>query len=147
MRLRWRSTSAPSTSSTGPTRPCLFRSAVVGAADRLLAIILVIAVGTVIGFLSTLDPNTYRSDIERALKDATGREVSLGGDLTFPVSLAPTVTAQSVTIAKASWRTTPVMVISALVALATGFSVAMPFWLAIQADSVAITAGAVGMAP
>ena len=73
---------------------------------KLAAVVVVIAVGAVIGFLSQLDPNDYRDDIAIALQDATGRTVTLGGALTLEKSLTPTLVVQDVSIANAAWSKT-----------------------------------------
>jgi uncharacterized protein involved in outer membrane biogenesis len=67
------------------------------------AIVVVVAVGGVIGFLSQVDPNDYRQDIANALQDATGRTVTLGGNLSLQKSLSPTLVVENVTIANADW--------------------------------------------
>ncbi|MEJ2060917.1 MAG: AsmA family protein, partial [Gammaproteobacteria bacterium] len=46
-----------------------------------LVILLLLAIGAAAWFISTFDPNRYRGDIEAAVKDATGRTLSLKGDI------------------------------------------------------------------
>jgi uncharacterized protein involved in outer membrane biogenesis len=73
---------------------------------KIAVVVIVIAVGGVIGFLSQLDPNDYRDDIAIALQDATGRTVTLGGALSIEKSLTPTLVVEDVTIANAAWSKT-----------------------------------------
>ena len=73
---------------------------------KIAVVVVVIAVGGVIGFLSQLDPNDYRDDIAIALQDATGRTVTLGGALSLEKSLSPTLVVEDVTIANAAWSKT-----------------------------------------
>ncbi len=75
----------------------------------LVGLVVVIVVGLVIA-VATVDPNDYRSDIQDVVKDATGRQLTLGGDLELGISLRPTIVARDVELSNAEWGTQPQMV-------------------------------------
>jgi uncharacterized protein involved in outer membrane biogenesis len=90
---------------------------------RLKSIVLVAAGIVVLAaaglgvFLATFDVDRYRPEIAAAFKDATGRELTLGGPLKLAISLTPAVEARDVKIANAAWGSRPDMVRLARVAV------------------------------
>lgn len=68
-------------------------------------------------FLATLDVDRYRPEIAAAFKEATGRELILGGPLKLAISLTPAVEARDVKVANAAWGSRPDMVRLARVAV------------------------------
>lgn len=73
----------------------------IGIAGVLGVILALAAVG--IAFL----PRWLRGSVERAAREATGRELTIGGPFELALSLTPTLTAGDVTLANASWGSKP----------------------------------------
>jgi uncharacterized protein involved in outer membrane biogenesis len=69
-----------------------------------------LAVAGAAAFLSTLDVNRYRDLIGQQVKAATGRELTISGDLNLEISLNPALAVENVTFANAPWGTRPHMV-------------------------------------
>ena len=51
----------------------------------------------------TLDLNAYKADISEAVRNATGRELSIAGDVALSRSLSPTLSISNVAFANAPW--------------------------------------------
>lgn len=75
-----------------------------------LAGLIVLAVGGVAVFLSTLDVNKYKPQIVEAAKNATGRELKLNGDIKLGLGFNPSFSVADVSFANASWGSRPEMV-------------------------------------
>ena len=71
----------------------------------LVAVILII----VVVIIATTDINQYKGQIINLVEDATGRNLQIGGDLKFALSLLPTVVVEDVTFSNASWGSQPEM--------------------------------------
>jgi uncharacterized protein involved in outer membrane biogenesis len=77
---------------------------------RVVGIVAVVLVLLVLGayfFLSIYDYNRLKPRIAKAAKDATGRELTLAGNLDVKISLSPTLTAEHISLQNASWGTRP----------------------------------------
>lgn len=80
---------------------------------RLLAIIggvvllLLIAVAIAI---STVDPKTFVGPIQKHIKDATGRELTIRGGIDLKLSLEPRVVVEDVALSNAPWGKAPQMI-------------------------------------
>ena len=77
---------------------------------RIVGIAAVILVLLVLGayfFLSIYDYNRLKPRIAKAAKDATGRELTLAGNLDVKNSLSPTLTAEHISLQNAPWGTRP----------------------------------------
>ncbi|MBL8653095.1 MAG: AsmA family protein, partial [Alphaproteobacteria bacterium] len=72
--------------------------------------LIVLAVGGVVVFLSTLDVNKYKPQIVEAAKNATGRELKLNGDIKLGLGFNPSFSVADVSFANASWGSRPEMV-------------------------------------
>ena len=72
----------------------------------VLAIVLVVAAAT---FVYTADYNRYKGLIEKAVMDATGRQLVIKGDLAVAMSLPPELSVGDVTLANAPWGSQPQM--------------------------------------
>lgn len=59
--------------------------------------------------ISTMDFNQYRGTIAEQVKQTTGRELVIKGDLKLDLGLSPAVAVNDVTFANASWGTRPHM--------------------------------------
>ncbi len=74
-----------------------------------LVLVLVLVAGSAL-FISQVDPNDYRGAIADIVADATGRELRVGGDLRITLLPLPSMEANDVTFANASWASQPYMV-------------------------------------
>ena len=72
--------------------------------------LIVLAVGGVAVFLSTLDVNKYKPQIVEAAKNATGRDLKLNGDIKLGIGFNPSFSVADVSFANASWGSRPEMV-------------------------------------
>jgi uncharacterized protein involved in outer membrane biogenesis len=76
------------------------------ASIAILVIGLVVAAGV---FVYTADYNRYKGLIEKAVMDATGRQLAIKGELSIVMSLPPEIAVADVTLANASWGSQPQM--------------------------------------
>lgn len=74
----------------------------------LLIVILVPVAAAVAAFL-TFDPNAYKAQIVAAVRQATGREVTLAGPLAVKLAWVPTITAKDVRLANVPGAAAPDM--------------------------------------
>lgn len=80
---------------------------------KVLSGIFVLAVGVVVAgvaVLKSLDFNEYRGLIAEQAKAATGRDLTIQGELNIEISLNPAITVEGVTFANAPWGTRPEMI-------------------------------------
>ncbi|MEE9316873.1 MAG: AsmA family protein [Rhodospirillales bacterium] len=80
---------------------------------KVLSGIFVLAVGLVVAgvaVLKSLDFNEYRGLIAEQAKAATGRDLTIQGELNIEISLNPAIAVEGVTFANAPWGTRPEMV-------------------------------------
>jgi uncharacterized protein involved in outer membrane biogenesis len=61
-------------------------------------------------FLYTFDYNKLKPRIARMVKDATGRELNIGGEINLVIGFSPTLEVTDVTFANASWGSQPQMI-------------------------------------
>ena len=61
-------------------------------------------------FLRTRDFNRYKDVIANAVKDATGRELSLEGDVDLEISFWPALVVTNVALANTPWGSQPEMI-------------------------------------
>jgi len=73
-------------------------------AATLLVVILIVAL---YGFLSLYDFNKFKTMIAKAVKDATGRELTIAGNIDFELGIRPTLVVEDVSFQNASWSSTP----------------------------------------
>src|SRR5262245_64221400 len=74
-----------------------------------LAGLVVILVGGAAVAIYSIDFNQYRSTIADQVKQATGRDLKIAGDLKVGISLTPTVAVDDVSFANAAWGSRPEM--------------------------------------
>jgi AsmA family protein len=72
--------------------------------------LVVIIVGGLYAVIASLDVNEYRDVIAEEAEKATGRKLTLAGELKLNVSLSPSITASDITFANAGWGSRPEMV-------------------------------------
>ena len=73
------------------------------------ALLVVLLVAVLYLFLATYDYNRLKPEIARAVKDATGRELTLGGDIKLDLGLLPALAVKDVKFANAPWGSQPQM--------------------------------------
>lgn len=72
-------------------------------------VVIVALVVTAVAIVSTMDFNQYRGVIAAQVKQATGRDLAIKGDLKFEIGLSPAVAVNDVTFANAPWGSRPNM--------------------------------------
>ena len=80
----------------------------VAVAATVLAIVAVVVVAAGI-VLATQDFDRYRGDVAAVVRDATGRQLVIAGELDLELSLRPRLIAREVRFANAPWGTRPDM--------------------------------------
>jgi len=76
-----------------------------------ISVFLIIALMvTVYVFLDRYDYNKFKPQIARMVKDATGRELNLGGEVDLAIGFSPALVVTDVTFANASWGSQPQMI-------------------------------------
>ncbi len=77
----------------------------------MIGTILIIALMvTVYVVVSTYDYDKLKPQIARLVKDATGRELNLGGEVNLDFGFSPALVVTDVTFANASWGSQPEMI-------------------------------------
>ena len=74
-----------------------------------LAGLVVVVVGGAAIAIYSIDFNAYRTTVADQVKQATGRDLKIAGDVKVGISLTPTVAVDNVTFANASWGSRPEM--------------------------------------
>jgi len=77
-----------------------------GRWKKILSVLVVLTVAVVVAgvaILKSLDFNDYKGLIAEQVKIATGRDMTISGDLNLEISLNPSVVVQGVTFANAPW--------------------------------------------
>ena len=81
----------------------------VGIALAVLIVVLLAVPVIAIVVLQQVDWNQYKEPIADAVRDATGRELDLGGDVALDVGLRPGIRIEQVGFSNADWGTRPEM--------------------------------------
>ncbi len=76
----------------------------------ILGVLVVAVVVTGIAILKSINFNEYKGLVADKVKEATGRELVIAGDLNLEISLTPAVAVDSVSFANAAWGSRPEMV-------------------------------------
>jgi len=71
-------------------------------ASGLVVLIIAIAVA-IVSVLSSMDYGRFKGDLSKMVYDATGRELTIAGDLQLALSLTPKLTVTGVSLANAPW--------------------------------------------
>jgi uncharacterized protein involved in outer membrane biogenesis len=72
------------------------------------ALFLIVAlVAALYGFLYTFDYNKLKPRIARMVKDATGRDLTVYGEINLAIGFSPALVARDITFANASWASQP----------------------------------------
>jgi uncharacterized protein involved in outer membrane biogenesis len=75
----------------------------------IAAVLILIVVVTAYVILISYDYNKLKPRITQAVKDATGRELTLGGDLKLDIGFSPSLVVADVMLANAPWGSQPQM--------------------------------------
>ena len=75
----------------------------------IAAVLILIVVVTAYVILISYDYNKLKPRITQAVKDATGRELTLGGDIELAIGLSPSLVVADVMLANAPWGSQPQM--------------------------------------
>jgi uncharacterized protein involved in outer membrane biogenesis len=75
----------------------------------IAALLMVTLVVTAYLILASYDYNKLKPRITQAVKDATGRELTLGGDIELAIGFSPSLVVADVTFANAAWGSQPQM--------------------------------------
>ncbi|OQX46251.1 MAG: hypothetical protein B0D86_02005, partial [Candidatus Sedimenticola endophacoides] len=78
---------------------------IIGAAGLLVALL----AGVVI-FLKSIDFNEYKPLISEQVREATGRDLVIGGDISLELGLHTRLAVEKVTLSNAKWGSEPLMV-------------------------------------
>lgn len=74
----------------------------------VLALVVLVVAGLAV-FIATLDVNQYKDRIATTLQDATGREVTLSGEMDLALGLTPALVVEGATIGNPDWASEPDM--------------------------------------
>jgi uncharacterized protein involved in outer membrane biogenesis len=75
-----------------------------------VVVVLVALIATAVGILMSIDYNQYKPQIAAAVKAATGRDLSIGGDFKLGLSLSPTLAVDNVGLSNMPGGSRPVMI-------------------------------------
>ncbi len=70
---------------------------------KILIILVLLVIVALAGIIFTTDVNQYKDQLVQVVKDNTGRDFAINGDLKLAPSLIPTITVEGVTLGNASW--------------------------------------------
>lgn len=73
-----------------------------------LAVLVAMAVGAYV-LISSYDYNYLKPRLARAVKEATGRDLTLGGDIKLEISLIPALVLRDISLSNAPWGSRPQM--------------------------------------
>lgn len=82
--------------------------------------LMIAAIAAGFAVIANMDPNDFRAYLTAKIKEATGHDLKIAGDLKISVSLTPSVIANDLTLSNAAWGSRPHMV--SLKRLETGLS-------------------------
>ncbi len=74
-----------------------------GKLIKILVVLVLLVVAAIAGVILTTDINQYKPQIVQAVKDNTGRDFNISGDLKLAPSLIPTIAIEGVSLGNASW--------------------------------------------
>ncbi len=74
-----------------------------GKLIKILVVLVVLVVAALAGIILTTDINQYKGQIVQVVKDNTGRDFEISGDLKLAPSLVPTIAIEGVSLGNASW--------------------------------------------
>ena len=75
----------------------------------IITVLILAVIVTLYIVLSSYDFNNLKPTITEAVRDATGRELTLGGDIELKIGLIPVLVVEDVRFQNASWGSRPEM--------------------------------------
>ena len=72
-----------------------------------VALLIVVFIVGLYVFLIVYDFNKFKPMIAKAIKDATGRELAVAGDIEFEIGIRPTLVVENVSFQNSVWSSTP----------------------------------------
>ncbi len=76
---------------------------------KLIAAVVFAGVAAVAAVVLTVDPNDYKAEIAQQVRRVTGRELEIGGDVSWRLGMAPAFSIADVRFANAPWGTRAAM--------------------------------------
>ncbi len=76
----------------------------------VIVVVLVALVATAVGIIMSIDFNQYKPQIAAAVKSATGRDLSIGGNFKLGISLTPTLAVDNVSLSNMPGGSRPQMI-------------------------------------
>jgi uncharacterized protein involved in outer membrane biogenesis len=73
----------------------------------IVAVLLIAIIVAAYLILSTYDYNKFKPRIAKVVEDATGRKLTLAGDIDLEVGLSPTLVVEDVSFQNATWGSRP----------------------------------------
>ncbi|MEK9662119.1 MAG: AsmA family protein, partial [Alphaproteobacteria bacterium] len=77
---------------------------------KIIGVLVVAVVVAIVAILLTVDPNDYKEDLQKLAKDATGRDLTIGGDISLELGLTVGLAIDDVRFSNAEWGSKPDMV-------------------------------------
>ena len=77
---------------------------------KWVGVLFVALIVAAIAVVYSIDVNSYRGEITAEFKKATGRDLTLGGEIDLSISLSPALVVEDVSISNADWGSRPEMV-------------------------------------
>jgi hypothetical protein len=74
-----------------------------GKLIKILIVLVLLVFAAIVGIIFTTDINQYKGQIIQIVKDNTGRDFNISGDLKLAPSLIPTIAIEGVSLGNASW--------------------------------------------
>jgi AsmA family protein len=75
----------------------------------IVCIAFLLLIGAIYVILLSYDYDSLKPQIRQAVKDATGRDLTIGGDIKLKIRLAPTLVVEDVSFQNAAWGSQPEM--------------------------------------
>ena len=72
-----------------------------------VSVVAILCVTAVFVIPQLIDLNHYKPLIEKKVEDATGRKLTINGDIHLTIGLQPTIAVSDVTLSNPSWASTP----------------------------------------
>ncbi len=76
---------------------------------KIGGVLIVAVVVAAVAIVLSIDPNDYKDDIQKAARDATGRELTIEGDISLDLGLTTALSVGKVRFANAPWGSKPDM--------------------------------------
>ena len=74
-----------------------------GKIIKILVVFVLVVIAVLAGIILTTDINQYKDQIVQVVKDNTGRDFEISGDIKLAPSLIPTIAVEGVSLGNASW--------------------------------------------